>query len=162
MRFYRQEYIKRHDAVPYQAEACGRAKTHKHTRYTDHSMEIQEDLRNIHGKLARFMAYPYYLCRPRVAYGGTFYPTKVPGAAVASQRLQENICIQTNHVGFLRAACPRISRRHAGPARILLRQMRRVSASTLLLLMPITVAIDVRSGEIALRYIASYSVSKVS
>lgn len=59
MRFYRQEYIKRHDLFH---GRTGPIRAGKNTQtsaiHTDHSMEIQADLGNIHGKLARFMAWP--------------------------------------------------------------------------------------------------------
>lgn len=64
-------------------------------------MEIQVDLRNIHGKLARFMAYPVLPVYARRLRGQHILSDKGMGRRF-SQRLQENICIQTNHVRFLR------------------------------------------------------------
>lgn len=43
-----------------------------------------------------------YLCTLVACGPATFYPTKGTRRRWRPQRLQENICIQTNHVAFLR------------------------------------------------------------
>lgn len=97
MRFYRQEYIKRHDLFHGRTGPIrDRAKTHKQARYTlIIQWKFRQDLRNIHGKLARFMAWPVlpvYARRLRASHilSDKRYETSVEAATATRKHLHTN------------------------------------------------------------------------
>lgn len=97
MRFYRQEYIKRHDLFHGRTGPVrDRAKTHKQARYTlIIQWKFRQDLRNIHGKLARFMAWPVlpvYARRLRASHilSDKRYETSVEAATATRKHLHTN------------------------------------------------------------------------